>query len=160
VKGKAIEAIFAGILVIAASSIASPRNASATCVPTVPSSGDVLIAGGAELKSIAGVVESIAINDAEIFQTATQTFVATCPMTARRIGPGVLGVLVVPANGKATVANQILIVGGSRHGIFNNLNSTDLYDPMTGKFTRGGLDGQQFAAGVAVQLFDGSFLLL
>jgi hypothetical protein len=125
----------------------------AKCVPTVPVSGEVLIAGG-----LSGVNFDI-IADAELFDPATQTFKSACKMKAKRAEALPL---VVPGDAKAKVANHILFLGGETPGkkFEKHPKTTDSYDPATGKFKKGPGMKQVAEDGAVVKLIDGRFLIL
>lgn len=108
-------------------------------------SGSVLLAGGRSFSSTSSEV----MTSAEVYDPASNTFVATGPMsTARQRGHG--GVLL--PNGK------VLICGG-QDADSRMVNSAEIYDPATGRFTTTG--SMQFArSGHAVVLLPNGKVLV
>lgn len=108
-------------------------QANAACTPL--SAGDVLIAGGFN--------QSLAvIRRAEFFDPNKETFNSECNMNAGRAGAVSV---VFPKNAGNSMAGKVLIVGGE-----NDVSTTEVFNPSTGKFWPGPmLPGQaEFTAGV------------
>ena len=107
----------------------------------------VLIAGGLTTQSNGVSVKS---NLAELYQMGSHTFVATGSMADARY------------EHTATLLRdgRVLVVGGAdmMDGI-DNLATAELYDPLTGKFTRTGSMAQGRAAHTATLLADGRVLI-
>jgi hypothetical protein len=88
--------------------------------------GQVLVAGGAN-----GIQSSTTnVADAELFNSATGTWIATAKMSTDRSG----NTLTLLANGQALVTGGLS--GG--WGVCNNLTSAELYDPVQGVWLRTG----------------------
>ncbi len=107
----------------------------------------VLIAGGMTPRSD-GI--SLKSNLAELYQMGSHTFVATGSMADERYGH------------TATLLRdgRVLVVGGAdlMDGI-DNLATAELYDPLTGKFTRTGSMARGRAEHTATLLADGRVLI-
>ena len=107
----------------------------------------VLVAGGMTTLSNGVSVKS---NLAELYQMGSHTFVATGSMADARVGH----TATLLRNGR------VLVVGGAdlMDGI-DNLATAELYDPLTGKFTRTGSMAQGRADHTATLLPDGRVLI-
>jgi hypothetical protein len=107
----------------------------------------VLVAGGFATQSNGVSVKS---NLAELYQMGSHTFVATGSMADARV------------KHTATLLRdgRVLVVGGAdlSDGI-DNLASAELYDPLTGNFTRTGSMAQGRADHTATLLADGRVLI-
>jgi hypothetical protein len=107
----------------------------------------VLVAGGMATQSNGVKVKS---NLAELYQMGSHTFVATGSMADARVGH------------TATLLRdgRVLVVGGAdmMDGI-DNLATAELYDPLTGKFTRTGSMAHGRADHTATLLADGRVLI-
>ena len=107
----------------------------------------VLVVGGLTTQSNGVKVKS---NLAELYQMGSHTFVATGSMADARY------------EHTATLLRdgRVLVVGGAdmMDGI-DNLATAELYDPLTGKFTRTGSMAQGRAAHTATLLADGRVLI-
>jgi len=100
-------------------SMVSPRELpTASILPN----GKVLVAGGSP-------DDSTILNTCELYDPSTGLWTATGSMNQERI----CHVAVTLLNGKVLV-----IGGGVGHRVWNDLNSTELYDPLTGVWTTTG----------------------
>lgn len=112
---------------------------------TLLTNGKLLIAGGANIISLGGLMN---LASAELYEPATGTFTATGNMTTPRWNHAAT---LLP-NGK------VLIAGGSSGGD-SALASTELYDPSTGAFTATGYMHQARHRHTATLLNNGNVLI-
>jgi Galactose oxidase, central domain len=113
------------------------------CTATLLHNGTVLIAGGRDSE---GVFDAFPLNDAELFNPATETFTATGVMTQFRYEHA------------ATLLNngKVLLTGG-----FNGtpVQDAELFDPTTLSFSRTGIMGTPRAKHTAILLDGGNVLV-
>ena len=129
-----------GIFSPTGSMVSTRMDATATLLPD----GTVLIAGGADS---AGNI----LNSAQIYNSATGTFTATGTMSAARLG-----------HSAALLPNgQVLIAGGesTQANVKVDLNTAELYNPATGKFTPTGNLVAGRESPIAVTLPNGKVLV-
>ena len=113
---------------------------------TMLKDGRVLIAGGM-------VENGVFLNSAELFDPATGRFMPTGSMLSRRVGHSAT---LLP-NGKVLIAGGLagrLVEGGP--GI---VDSTEIYDPQTGRFTAGPTMSAPRSGHAAVVLKNGKVLI-
>jgi hypothetical protein len=126
-------------------------------VVTLPTAGDVLIAGG-----VGGMRKSL--NSAEFYDPATGKFSLTGKMASTRAGFGAVAFASGTLNHQVVVAGgasgRAIILGHTLRLAATALNKAEVYDPSTGKFTATAgtmVAGRGFFA--TTQLNDGTVLL-
>ncbi|SPE31108.1 High-affinity leucine-specific transport system, periplasmic binding protein LivK (fragment) [Candidatus Sulfotelmatomonas gaucii] len=132
---------------VAAASMASPRS---NHTATMLSSGKVLIVGGEN--------DEAALASAELYDPATNTFTSTGSMTTPRSGHSAN----LLANGKVLIAGGVssqIFAYGALSPSTDPLATAELYDPMTGTFSRAGPMTMGRVGHTATLLLNGKVLI-
>ena len=117
---------------------------------TLLPNGKVLITGGESINT--GLVP---LATAEIYDPFTGTFTATGSMTVARASH----TATLLPNGKVMIAGGTGPVG-QKQGVYNQLASTEIYDPSSGAFTAAGKMGFARARHTAALLWNGKVLVV
>jgi Kelch motif protein len=120
--------------------------------------GRVLFAGGVGAPPYPGNRYGPSLASTELFDPATNSFAASGALATPRLGP----VAVLLSDGRVLVAGGTTQVPDPTPGISafgeETLNSTELFDPRTGRFTAGASMYEHRAEFRAVRLVDGRIL--
>ena len=125
------------------------------CTPTIPATGDVLVVGGED--NFGNPLKS-----AELFHPATELFSTACNTRVARLEALSSN---IPLSVGGSLAGKILVMGGEfartvgRNTIRPHSKTTELYDPVSGRFRAGPMMKGFAEDTTQVQLTDGRILI-